>query len=84
MPSIILQSLYSDGSVAFQHTSESDDLTATLAWATANWHPAQGGRVPGTTRFYLNPALQVSIDGAEFEPVYSALARLHTPVGLAA
>lgn len=84
MALITLRTLYADGSVAFEHTSESDSLNATLVWATANWHPARGGRVIGTDRFYMNPNLLVSIDGAEFEPVYAALARVNTPVGLAA
>lgn len=81
---ITLQTRNPDGSVQHERCTETDDLTALLSHLAANWHPAQAGRVPGTKRFYLNPALLVSIDGAKFEPVYSVLARLHTPVGLAA
>ncbi|MFT4056726.1 MAG: hypothetical protein QM681_19635 [Novosphingobium sp.] len=81
---ITLQTRYTDGTVQHERCTEADDLTALLSHLAANWHPAQAGRVPGTDRFYLNNRLLISIDGAEFEPVYSMLARLHTPVGLAA
>ncbi|KMS60000.1 hypothetical protein V474_07900 [Novosphingobium barchaimii LL02] len=81
---ITLQTRYQDGSVAHQRDVDADDLNAALAWAVASWAPAQGPRCVDGPGRYLNRNLMVSIDGAEFEPAYAALARACTPVGLAA
>lgn len=73
MPRIILQTRFTDDTVQFEHVSEGIDLLTLLAWALENTHWARAGRVPGGDQFYLNERVLVSIDGAEFAPVYDAV-----------
>lgn len=73
MPSITLQSRYTDGTVQFEQTSDTLSLTALLTWAVQNTRWARGSRIPGSDEFSLNDRLVVSIDGGAFVPVNDAV-----------
>ncbi len=77
-PRITVQTRYEDGTVQHERSFEGVDLIALLNSLVVNWTPAQGGRVPHSDRFYLNPRLMVSINGAAFVPVNDAVRSYET------
>lgn len=73
---VTLETRYVDGTVQHSRTYDAPDERTALSWALENWHPARGGRIPGSASFYLNDWLLVSVDGGAFRPVSHVLARI--------